>query len=801
MSVRSYLALLLAAALAAPCSAEDPAPAVSAPPASQASVKRFIDAHCLECHDRTTKTAGLALDDLIAGDVGPNAQAWERVVRQLSARHMPPQSEARPAEKDYAAATAWLTASLDAAAARSINPGRTETFRRLNRTEYQNTIRDLLAIDIDGSALLPGDESSHGFDNITVTDLSPSLLARYVSAAQKISRLAVGRAIGDPASTPPEETYRVRPDITQDTHIAGLPIGTRGGTLIAHHFPTSGEYEVQVRLMRDRNEGIEGLSEPHELEIMLDRRRVELFTVRPPPAGQSDQSADAHLKTRIAVSGGPHKLGVAFLARSASLVESTRQPLNVHYNFYRHPRLGPAVYQVSIVGPLTTDGAEKSIEGDETPSRRRIFTSRPTKVADEDACAEQILKALVRRAYRRPIDDADLKVPLAFYQQGKEDGGFEAGIEAALAAVLVQPHFLFRIEREPAGIAGGSPYRISDVELASRLSYFLWSSMPDDELLELAEAAQLSRPEVLETQVRRMLADDRSRSLVSNFAGQWLHLRNLEAVIPDMRLFPDWDDNLRQSLRQETELTIERVLREDRSVLALIKSDHTYLNERLAKHYAIPNVYGSRFRRVALDGELDERMKRGGLLRQGSILAVTSYATRTSPVLRGKWVMDNLLGMPPPPPPADVPALADNTVDSNLSVRQRLAQHRDNAACASCHALIDPPGFVLENFDALGRWRSVEAGQPVDARGGLPGGAEFAGVSGLEEALLARPELFARTLTEKLLIYALGRGTEYYDAPAVRMIVANARDDEYRFSRLILGVVQSVPFQMRRSEK
>jgi hypothetical protein len=764
-----------------------------------ARVKQFIESHCLDCHDRETKTGGLALDELAAADVGQNAPSWERVVRQLSARQMPPKGEPRPAEKDYAAASAGLESALDAAAANAVKSGRTETFRRLNRTEYQNTIRDLVALDVDCTSLLPADESSHGFDNITVTDLSPSLLARYVAAAQRISRLAVGRRIESASTTPPEETYRVRPDITQDVHIAGLPIGTRGGTLIAHNFPASGEYEIQVRLMRDRNEGIEGLSEPHELEIMLDRQRVETFTVRPPPAGKSDQSADEHLKTRVRVGAGPHKLGVAFLAKSASLLETTRQPLNVHFNFYRHPRIGPAIYQVSIIGPLDSGDRAQPSDDSDTPSRRRIFSSRPRGPGDEDACAERILAQLVRRAYRRPIDADDLKVPLEFYRQGRAVGGFEAGIESSLAAVLVQPHFLFRIERDPASASASEAYRISDVELASRLSYFLWSSMPDDELLDLAAAGQLSRPDVLEKQVRRMLADERSVSLVTNFASQWLYLRNLEAVFPDMRLFPDFDDNLRQAFRQETELAALRILREDRSVLELVKSDHAYLNERLAKHYSIPHVYGSRFRRVALDGDLDETMQRGGLLRQGSILSVTSYATRTSPVIRGKWVMENLLGMPPPPPPADVPALADNTVDGNLPMRQRLAQHRANAACASCHERIDPVGFALENFDALGRFRTVDAGQPIDATGGLPCGGEFAGARGLEQALLARPDLFARTLTEKLLTYALGRGVEYYDAPAVRKIVRDAGEDEYRLSRLILGVVQSTPFQLRRS--
>jgi hypothetical protein len=541
--------------------------------------------------------------------------------------------------------------------------------------------------------------------------------------------------------------------------------------------------------MRDRNEEIEGLREPHELEVSLDRARVHLFSIKPPKQGESHRSVDANLTTRVQVKAGRHRVAAAFLARSASLLETERQPLNVHFNYYRHPRIGPAVYEVTILGPFDASGPG------ETPSRRRVLIARPSSPADEVNCAKQILATLVRRAYRRPVNDDDLQGPLELFRQGREAGGFEAGIEAALAAVLVSPQFLLRIERDPPGLSPGTAYRISDVELASRLSYFLWSSMPDDELLALAEAGRLGRPEVLQGQVRRMLADERSRSLVDNFAGQWLYLRNLDAVVPDMRLYPDFDDNLRQALRRETELLFASVVREDRSVLDLLKSDHTYLNERLARHYGIPHVCGSRFRKIAVD----EASHRGGLLRQGSILTVTSHATRTSPVIRGHWVLKNLLGEPPPPPPPNVPALEDNTVSSELPVRERLKQHRANAACASCHELMDPVGFALDNFDAIGRWRETEAGQPIDAAGSLPDGRGFVGVSGLERALIDRPELFARTLTEKLLTFALGRGVEPYDAPAVRKIVRDARADNYRFSQLVLGIVNSTAFQMRTS--
>jgi hypothetical protein len=727
----------------------------------------------------------LALDKLLAGELAPQAEAWEKVVRKLASRQMPPPEVTRPSERDRAAAVNWLETALDAASARSPNPGRSETFRRLTRTEYQNAIRDLLQLDVDVAALLPPDEASHGFDNITVADLSPTLVKRYLAAAEKISRLAVGAKAPEPRG----EAYRVRPDITQDAHLEGLPLGTRGGVLLTHNFPVDGEYEVQVRLMRDRNEGIEGLREPHQLEVLLDRERMALFTVKPPAQGQSERDVDANLQCRMQVSGGPHKLGVTFLKRSSSLLETTRQPLNVHFNFYRHPRLGPAVYEVSVLGPLKSSGTS------DAPSRQAIYTSRPNGAADEEACAQRILVNLARRAYRRPVNEDDVARLLEFYRQGRAEGNFEQGIESALAALLVNPQFLFRIERDPPGVAPGAAYRISDLELASRLSFFLWSSLPDEELLSLAERGELQRPGVIDGQVRRMLADERSQSLVKNFAAQWLYLRNLDAVTPDMRLFPDFDDNLRQAMRRETELLVASVVREDRSVLDLLDSNHTWLNERLARHYDIPHVYGSRFRRV----ELDAQSHRGGLLRQGSILTVTSYATRTSPVIRGHWVLQNLLGTAPPPPPPNVPALADNTVASQLSIRDRLALHSTNQACASCHRQMDPVGFSLENYDAVGRWRETEGGSPIDAAGGMADGSKFSGVAGLERALLDRPELFVRTLTEKLLTFGLGRGLEHYDAPAVRQIVQGAEADGNRFSALVLGIVKSVPFQMRKA--
>jgi mono/diheme cytochrome c family protein len=769
-------------------------PSATSPSAApvRAPYLALVDDYCLSCHDKDHEKGGLVLEN-VSDDVSRHPEVWEKVVRKLRVRQMPPVGKDRPDEATYDAVISSLEGSLDRAAAAAPDPGRTASIRRLTRTEYQNGIRDLLALDIDAAALLPADESSYGFDNVTVGDLSPTLLDRYVSAAEKISRLAVGRA----GRSPGGDTIRIPADLTQEEHLDGLPIGTRGGAVVPYTFPVDGEYEIQIRLTRDRDEHVEGLSEPHDLELLLDRARVQLFTVRPPGrdvAAPGDvlpphDKVDQHLKVRVAVSAGPHVLGVAFPKKPSVLLETPRQPYHTHFNSYRHPRIQPAIYSVSIIGPYAPKGP-----GD-TPSRRRIFVSRPATPGQEEPAARRILASLMRRAYRRPITDADLAGPLALYREARRGADFEAGIEMAVSAVLVSPHFLFRVEQDPPGVPPNTPYRISDLELASRLSFFLWSSLPDDRLLTVATAGTLHQPAVLEREVRRMLADPRSRALVDNFAAQWLHLRNLDAITPDMRLFPDFDDNLRQAFRQETELFVDSVLREDRSALDLLRANYTFVNERLAKHYGIPHVYGTRFRRITLHGDT----ARGGLLRQGSILTVTSYATRTSPVVRGKFVLDNLLGVPPPPPLPDVPALKDNTVDGHLSVRERLAEHRKDATCAGCHNLMDPIGLSLEKFDAVGRRRTAESGVAIDASGGLPDGSRFADVAGLETALLRRPEVFVGTLTEKLLTYALGRGVDYYDAPATRTIVRSARARNFRMSSIILGVVKSRPFQMRKS--
>jgi hypothetical protein len=760
------------------------------PDSNAPSTRATIDQYCVGCHNDRTKTAGLALEGLDVAHAGEQPEVWEKVVRKLRGRLMPPLGRPRPDERTYDAVIADLESVLDRAAAANPNPGRTDTFRRLNRTEYQNAIRDLLALDVDVAALLPKDDAGYGFDNVSVGGLSPTLLERYLSAAQKVSRLAVG----SPVRTPGAAVVLVPPDLTQEDHLDGLPFGTRGGTIVHHTFPVDATYEIQIRLMRDRNENVEGLTESHQIELSLDGKRVNTFSVVPKRASQqaqyyTDGDVDSHLKARIPVAAGPHDIGATFIKKSSALLETELQPYQAHFNYYRHPRTQPAVYSVSVIGPFNASGS-----GD-TPSRRRIFVCRPTKPSDQDGCAATILTQLARRAYRRPVTSEDIRVPLALY---KEAGDFDTGIEMALRAVLTSREFLFRVERDPENAAPSRAYRISDLELASRLSFFLWSTIPDDELLDLASRSRLHDPATLERQVRRMLADVRAQSLENNFAAQWLYLRNLANAGPDGRQFPDFDDNLRQAFRRETELFFESIVKEDRSVVDLLSARYTFLNERLAKYYGIPNVYGSNFRRVSLP----EGSVRGGLLGQGSILTVTSYANRTSPVQRGKWVLENILGTPPPPPPGNVPLLTeDNPVGTVLTMRERMEQHRANPACAGCHRLMDPIGLSFEHFDATGRWRTRNEGDvAIDAAGSLPSGVTFEGVDGLKRALLARPELFVTTMAEKLLTFALGRGVEASDAPAVRAITREARADNYRFSSLILGIVKSTPFQMRRSQ-
>lgn len=793
-SASSALILATAVSYATGDEMSPPTPRARRPQATVAAGPRaIVDRYCVNCHNELDLAGDVNLDGLDIKDVGKDPATWEKAVRKLRIRAMPPRGDdiLRPDEHEYTALLSYLQTALDVHAAEHPDPGRPNTFHRLNRFEYQNAIRDLLALEIDVSGWVPADDPSYGFDNVNVAQLSPTLLDRYVATARKVSRLAVGSAV----SGPDERTVVLPLDLTQNDHVdEALPLGTRGGTRFRHVFPRDGEYLLQVRLTRDRDERIEGINEPFEIELLLDGERLRLFAVKPPPRvegqpyARGDYDVEAGLKGRFTVKAGPHDVIIAFLQKTSALSEAPRQPFFADYN----GRAMAAIHSLSVAGPFNPG------EAGETPSRKRIFTCRPAEAAEEPACARRIVAGIARRAYRRPATETEIDDLLRFYERGRaEDGSFEDGIEMALRAILVSPKFLFRIESDPGGIPPNTPYRLSDLELASRLSFFLWSSIPDDQLLDLAARGVLSRPAVFERQVRRMLADRKADALVTNFAAQWLHLRNLAAAAPDSRLFPDFDDNLRRAFRRETELFFQSVKDEDRSVLDLLRANYTFANERIAKHYGIPNVYGSHFRRVTLPAD----SPRAGVLGHASVLTVTSYGDRTSPVLRGKWILENILGMPPPPPPPDVPPLKEK-VDGGkvLTMRQRIAVHRENPACAGCHNLMDPIGLATENFDAIGRWRTREADVPIDSSGGLPDGSTFAGVNGLRSALLRRPELFVETLTEKLLTYAIGRGVGAYDAPAIRQIIRDARADEYRFSTIVLGVVKSAPFQMRRSQ-
>ena len=776
-----------------------------------AQVRAVLDRYCVTCHNGQLRTAGLMLDAMDIEHVSGHPEAWEKVVRKLRARAMPPAGRPRPDTATYGAVAKVLETALDRTAAADPNPGRTTT-HRLNRTEYANAIRDLLGLEVDGRALLPPDDADLGFDNMAdILSMSPALLERYLSAARKISRLA----LGDPTGEPTTETYAVPKLRFQDHRMSeDLPFGSRGGVAFRHHFPLDAEYDVRIRLQRQLYGYIRGLHRPQQLEVRLDGRRVALFSIggargTPPPQtftgtvpGDREWEeytlhGDGDLEFRVPVPAGPRVLGVSFI-QGRSERDGVLQPRATAKTLaiaerWSSPSEQPeaAVEQVSIAGPFDATGP-----GD-TPTRRRILVCHPTGAAEEEPCARDILSTVARRAFRRPLTPPDVDGLLAFYEAGRRDGGFDSGIRRGLERVLVDPEFLFRIERDPAESAAAGAHPISDVELASRLSFFLWSSIPDDQLLDAAAGGELRDPAVLERQVRRMLADSRARALVDGFAMQWLGLRRLQSVVPAPDLFPDFDDNLREAFEQETRLFVGSQLQEDRSVLDLLRADYTFANERLARHYGIPNVYGSRFRKVTFDDGI-----RGGLLGQGSILTATSYPTRTSPVLRGNWVLEHILGAPPPPPPPDVPALPDRGEGGRLaSVRERLEQHRENPVCASCHARMDPLGFALEHFDAIGKWRAAgEAGTAIDARGVFPDGTEFDGLAGLKTVLLSEHEQFVQTVAEKLTTYALGRGVQYYDMPAVRRIIGQAAADDYTWSSLVLGIVRSTPFQMRRTE-
>ena len=775
------------------------------------SVRAVLNRYCVTCHNARLRTAGLALDTMDPVRVDDHPAAWEKVVRKLRTGAMPPPGRPRPDPAAYAAVASTLETALDRVAAADPDPGRT-TVHRLNRREYANAVRDLLALEIDASALLPADNADLGFDNMAdILSVSPALLDRYIFAARKISRLAVG----DPAIEPTTETYVLPSMRFQDRRMSeDLPFGSRGGIAIRHNFPLDGEYDVRIRLRRQLYDYVRGLQNRQQLEVRLDGERVAAFTIggapgTPPPrtfagAVLGDRAweeyalhADDHLEVRVAARAGPRVLGVSFV-QGRSERDGVLQPRATGKVLAVAERWSStseapeaAVDEVGIAGPFDATGPG------ETPSRDRIFVCRPETRAGEEPCAREILSTLARRAWRRPVTGRDLDTLLGFYETGHGAGGFQTGIQRSLESILVDPEFLFRIEREPAGAPAGTIHAISDLELASRLSFFLWSSIPDDELLDVAARGGLRDADVLDGQVRRMLADARAHALVDGFSLQWLALRTLPSVVPTPELFPEWDDNLRESFRRETELFVESHIRENRSVLDLVRADHTFVNERLARHYGIPNVYGSRFRRVEFTDGV-----RGGLLGHGSILTVTSYPTRTSPVLRGHWLLEHLLGAPPPPPPPDVPDLPDRGEGGRpASVRERLEQHRENPVCAACHAPMDPLGFALEHFDAIGKWRATgEGGDPIDASGVFPDGTEFEGLAGLKAVLLSRDEQFVQTVVEKLTTYALGRGLEHYDMPAVRRIMREAATGDYRWSDLVLGIVESTPFQMRRSE-
>ncbi len=786
-------------------SSQEPLQPVPAPSSHRLLVTRY----CVTCHNEKTNTAGLALDRANVDRPSDNAEVWEEVIRKLRTGAMPPAGMPRPDAAGYQTLITFLERELDRAAAGHPNPGRRAAFHRLNRAEYANAIRDLLAVDIDAASLLPVDDAGHGFDNVAdMLSVSPRLVEGYISAATRISRLA----LGDAATRPYTETYDVSRRLRQEDRVSDdLPFGTRGGIAVRHHFPVDGEYVLTVRLQRNKDNYVVGVAEPHDIDVRLDGALIKRFTVggahkgrlgvlntfgNPNFRGEPQQeiyefTADAGLEVRFPAKAGTRVVGVAFVedASEPEFEVLPRQSFDeVAASGYKGGE--PLLDRVTIGGPYNAVGLGT------TESRRKIFVCNPNESKDEESCASRILSTLARRAYRRPATGKDLQTLLSFYRTGRTDEGFEAGIGLALERMLVSPNFLFRLERDPANAGPDTVYRLSDLELASRLSFFLWSSIPDETLLTLAEQGRLHEPAILGQQVQRMLADARSKALVSNFAAQWLSLRNLRTISPDSTAFPDFDDELREALHRETELFFESLLRENRSVLELLDANYTFLNERLARHYGIPDVFGSHFRRVPLGDD-----RRRGLLGQGSILTVTSYSNRTAPTLRGKWILDNVLGTPPPPPPPDVPSLKEERDGDAkpLTMRERLRQHQENPSCASCHRQMDPLGFGLENFDALGRWRDADAGARIDPTGTLPNGMQFDGPAGLRKVLLSHPQQFVQTFTEKLLTYALGRGVEFYDAPAVRTIMREADGAGYRLGALIAGIVKSDAFQMRKT--
>jgi hypothetical protein len=784
--LRVFAAVFVTALGVASAAGQSSEPLVQAAHATHSfAPSAVVHQYCIFCHSKGLKTAGVVLEGLDFTQIGPNAPVLERVLRKVRTGEMPPAGMPRPDAAASSQFTNWIMDALDRAAAAHPNPGRT-TIHRLNRAEYSNAVRDLLALDVHPGDALPVDDSGYGFDNVgAVLSVSPTLLERYLIVSRQVSRLAVG----DPAAKPSEEDFT-----PLDARRAGgarkprnervsddLPFDSSGGMAFSYYFPVDAEYILRVKLS----------------------------------GGGRDDGPPPRFELRVPVKAGLRTVGVTYLRESAE-PEMTAPPshdrsappaapipslpaqMDVRLDGGRLKRfevphmgyLPPQVTDVLVAGPYNTTGRG------ETPSRARLFVCRPESAQAEEPCARKILATVGRRAFRRSVTDSDLRPLMVFYRGGRREGDFDHGIEKALRAILVSPDFLFRIERDPAGLEPGTVYHISDLELASRLSFFLWSSIPDDELLTLAEQRRLHTPPVMRREVRRMLADPRSQALVANFAGQWLDLRNLALSRPDPEVFPEFDEALRQSFLEETDLFFGSVLREDRSVLDLLDANYTYLNQRLAEHYGVPNIYGSQFRRVSLTDP-----NRGGLLGQGSILTVTSYPNRTSVVQRGKWILENVLGTPPPPPPPGLSALQpQNSEGKLLPIREQMEQHRTDPACASCHTRMDPLGFALENYDAIGKWRVKDSGAVIDASGKLPDGTQFTGPAGLKQALLdGHRDEYVQTVTEKLLMYALGRGLEYYDKPSARAIVREAARDNYRMSSLITAIATSTPFQMRRT--
>jgi len=721
-----------------------------------------MNQYCSSCHNTDDNAGGMALSKLDFDKVGKDAAVWERVVRKVRTGMMPPSGQPRPSRAALDAFATEVETRLDKAAAANPNPG-SPALHRLNRTEYANVIHDLLAIDVDVTSLLPADDSNEGFDNIAdALGVSPTLIQGYVSAAMKISR----RAVGDRTLIPTQTTFVAPSGLVQDKLLEGLPLGTRGGMLIHYTFPLDAEYQFSA--------GGGGGGAPAGgrgggggTDITIDGQPITVAR-----------------NQRLTVKAGPHVIGMAVIeGRKAGGVDDAYSDFRVNSQY----AVGGGVSTLVITGPYNATGA-----GD-TPSRNRIFVCHPATAAEEVPCARKILTTLARRAFRRPLaDDSEVDGLMTFYQQGRKEGDFEVGIQQAIARILVAPRFIFRMEDEPANVKSGTAYRVSDLALASRLSFFVWSSMPDDELLELASAGKLKDPAVLDQQVRRMLKDAKSEALVKNYAGQWLFLRDLEDLKPDTKEF---DANLRQAMIKETEMLFDSVVREDKSLLTLLDADYTFVNERLARHYGIPNIRGDYFRRIPLEANSPRR----GLLGQGSILTVTSIATRTSPVLRGKWILQNILGTPPPVPPPNVEINldADPAAAKPTSLRERLEQHRVKPVCASCHKIMDPIGFSLENFDLIGKWRETDSGVPINASGVLVDGTPLNNSADLRKALLGRSDMFVTTATEKLLTYALGRAVDYTDMPTVRSIVRDASKNNDRFSSLVLGIAKSAPFQTK----